>query len=79
MAIICSSKEVWFINKGCSLEPRSHLLSSLPQLLSTVTAEKSTNTSRSIFYNLGHNILRIFDGLPNFSFTTSETNRDYYK
>ena len=27
-------------------------------------------------YNLGHNILRIFDVLPIFSFTTSETNRD---
>ena len=28
-------------------------------------------------YNLGHNILRLFDVLPNFSFPTSETNRDY--
>ena len=28
-------------------------------------------------YNLGHNVLRLFDGLPNFLFTTSETNRDY--
>ena len=25
----------------------------------------------------GHNILRLFDVLPNFSFTTSETDRDY--
>ena len=25
-----------------------------------------------------HNILRLFDVLPNFSFTTSETIRDYY-
>ena len=30
-----------------------------------------------ICYNSGHNILRLFDVLPNFSFTTSETNRDY--
>ena len=30
-----------------------------------------------IYYNLGHNILRFFDVLPNFSFTTSEANRDY--
>ena len=29
-----------------------------------------------ISYNLGHNILRPFDVLPNFSFTTSETNCD---
>ena len=28
-------------------------------------------------YNLGQNIWRLFDVLPNFSFTTSETNRDY--
>ena len=30
-----------------------------------------------VIYNLGHNILRFFDVLPNFAFTTSETNRDY--
>ena len=29
-------------------------------------------------YNLGHNILGLFDVLPNFPFTTSETNRGYY-
>ena len=28
-------------------------------------------------YNPGHNIFRPFDVLPNFSFTTSEMNRDY--
>ena len=28
-------------------------------------------------YNDGHNILRIFDAIPNFLFTTSEANRDY--
>ena len=27
-------------------------------------------------YNLGHNILRVLDTLPNFLFTTSETKRD---
>ena len=27
--------------------------------------------------NHGHNILRLFDVLPNFPFTTSETKRDY--
>ena len=30
------------------------------------------------FYNHFHNILRLFDVLTNFSFTTSETMRDYY-
>ena len=29
------------------------------------------------FYNLDHNILRLFDVLQNFSFTTRETNRYY--
>ena len=29
-------------------------------------------------YNNVHNILRLFDLLPNFAFTTSETMRDYY-
>ena len=29
-------------------------------------------------YNHLHNILRLFDVLPNFSFTTSETNCSYY-
>ena len=29
-------------------------------------------------YNKFHNILRLFDVLPNFPFTTSETMRDYY-
>ena len=28
-------------------------------------------------YNHRHNILRLFDVLPNFPFTTSETKRDY--
>ena len=29
-------------------------------------------------YNQFHNILRLFNVLPNFSFTTSETMGDYY-
>ena len=29
-------------------------------------------------YNHFHNVLRLFDVLTNFSFTTSETMRDYY-
>ena len=29
-------------------------------------------------YNHGHNIMRIFDVLPNFPFTTSETKPDYW-
>ena len=30
-------------------------------------------------YNHGHNILRLFGILPNFTFTTSKTKRDYYQ
>ena len=37
----------------------------------------TTDESAEKIYNLGHNILRLFDVLPNFPFTTSETNRDY--
>ena len=29
-------------------------------------------------YNHFHNIVRFFEALPNFSFTTSETMGDYY-
>ena len=32
----------------------------------------------AIAYNHFHNILRLFDILPNFAFTTSEIMRDYY-
>ena len=37
--------------------------------------EKQTLSSS---YNHFHNILRLFDVLPNLSFTASETMRDYY-
>ena len=33
--------------------------------------------SQSLKYNHGHSIMRIFDILPNFPFTTSETKPDY--
>ena len=39
---------------------------------------QSSNWNGS-FYNSDHNILRFFDVLPNFAFTTSETKRDYYQ
>ena len=38
---------------------------------------KTSSTQIMHIYNLGHNILRLFDVLPNFPFTTGETNRDY--
>ena len=33
---------------------------------------------RHVIYNQVHNILRLFDVLPNIPFTTSETMSDYY-
>ena len=33
---------------------------------------------KDVFYNHFHHILRLFDVLPNFAFTTSETMGDYY-
>ena len=43
-----------------------------------VSSIKTSSTQIMYIYNLGHNILRLFDVLPNFPFTTGETNRDYY-
>ena len=37
----------------------------------------STNVARKIFYNHGHNSLRLFDVWQNFSFIKSETKRGY--
>ena len=37
-----------------------------------VSSIKSSSTQIMYIYNLGHNILRLFDILPNFPFTTSE-------
>ena len=37
-----------------------------------------TTTKSNGVYNHFHNILRLFDMLPNFPFTASETMRDYY-
>ena len=58
-----------------------------PLSISESSADESSSLSLSdssedklyilSFCNLGHNIFRLFDVLPNFSFTTSETNRGY--
>ena len=37
---------------------------------------KMQNVKENFSDNLGHNVLRLFDVLPNFSFITCETNRD---
>ena len=51
-------------------------LVSHPRMNSSIGAESSSILAK--FYNHFHNILRLFDILPNFSVTASETMRDYY-
>ena len=45
----------------------------------TQTYKKKWHTSekKNTNYNHGHNIMKIFDVLPNFPFSTSETKPDY--
>ena len=38
----------------------------------------STVYISNVWYNHGHDIMRIFDVLPDFPFTTSETKPDYW-
>ena len=45
--------------------------------LKVLITYKKINTNMKT-YNHFHNILRIFDVLANFPYTTSETMRDYY-
>ena len=46
--------------------------------LYNVKEDEAENKKRyAKYYSLGHNILRLFDVLPNFPFTTSEMNHDY--
>ena len=40
-------------------------------------ARTTASTSKYIYYNHLHNILRLFNVLPNFPLTTGETMRDY--
>ena len=45
--------------------------------LSSSLYTKVLSVFAEAYYNHFHNILRLFDVLPNFPFTTSETKRDY--
>ena len=40
-------------------------------------SDRSASQQSTGYYNHGHNILRLFDILPNVPFTTSETKDDY--
>ena len=46
-------------------------------LIHAMSACKSSKGVWKLYYNHGHNIVRLFDTLPNFLFTISETKRDY--
>ena len=50
------------------------LLALLPNKMSNITHNTKVNEGKN---NYGDNILRLFDTLPNFLFTTNETKRDY--
>ena len=43
-----------------------------------ITVYSQSRKVRAYIYNHFHNILRFFDVLQNFTFTTSETMREYY-
>ena len=49
----------------------------LKGIISETTSLWVLTCQMSSFYNDGQNILRLFDDLPNFPFTTSETKNDY--
>ena len=71
----------WLLDNRLSSIPEiaeSHFFSiGIVQRCDTICRSLHSN-SHSIIYNHFHNILRLFDVLPNFPFTTSETMRDYY-
>ena len=46
--------------------------------LTYLAVNKDINSKRKFADNHFHNISRLFDALPNFSFTTNETMDDYY-
>ena len=62
-----------FRRRDISYNIRSNSNFALPNVKSALMEVKVFST-----YNHFHNILRLFDVLPNFPFTTSETMGDYY-
>ena len=54
------------------------LLSNFQSIGKDQQNDKVKKQNLTFYYNHFHNILRLFDVLTNFSFTTSETMRDYY-
>ena len=46
--------------------------------LAIVAVNRDMKSKRNFAHNHFHNILRVFDVLPNLAFTTSETMCDYY-
>ena len=54
-----------------------HVTNFLSNFLDETMLFQAIDYNLVYIYNFGHNVLRLFDVSPNFSFTTSETNRDY--
>ena len=61
--------------------PEQFIKEQVARALQSASNNSSTDSKREkgtmFHYNHGHNILRIFDVLPNFPFTTGETKPDY--
>ena len=93
MVQICTKRETTSNNKQDRNITRKISFLSLPNTMAHYVSKKRVDPSHlaqadleeSIdfiwalcsYYNPGHNILRHFDVLPNFSFTTNETNRHH--
>ena len=70
------------MKQATCFQSRNHIC--IPALVSHLHIKQILKMSglsfklKLLIYNRFHNILRLFVVLPNFSFTTSETMRDYY-
>ena len=59
-------------------EKLKKILDKIRLFLTNLVVHKSIKREKKIGRQYFHNILRLFDVLPDFPFTTSETNVDYY-
>ena len=59
-----------------NISPTNHIIFQKDFFQSSYTLNYGLPFKLQCHYNHGHNILRLFDTLPNFLFTASETKRD---
>ena len=63
---------------SAAITPFPYAIATLKLAALLFTVNPKSNSCASFPYNCCHNILRLFDVLPNFPLTTSKTMRDYY-